>query len=424
MQNHKAKVILRFIIFVEVLCIVYGIYILRLPRTDIEDIQEKFFKDKIVLLENYPVRDKIIQNELDVVYSDIADKIEEAKNKQIDFVSQIGEVYELSLYDYISIDDIKVDGQELKGFDVEFNYLSDKKEKEDIKLFTSLDSERYTTDVANHFITFNEAMVRPSFEFREGALHATDNGKVGRELNTEDLITETLKLLHTYEDSGSYLGTIEVVYNNIAVSPTVDEINSVNTRISTFSTGYSSSGASRKTNIAVATNNTNGTFIEPGETVSADKLFKSRNAANGYQKAGSYQNGRTVQTYGGGVCQVSSTLYGAIIRAGIVPVERNAHSMAVSYVPLGLDAAISEGVKDLKIKNTYDTPIYITGSANGSTVTFNVYGKADLLEGFTYQPANSVGRSGLYANSWLNKMKDGAIVEKITLFESSYRPHG
>lgn len=424
MQNHKAKVILRFIIFVEVLCIVYGIYILRLPRTDIEDIQEKFFKDKIVLLENYPVRDKIIQNELDVVYSDIADKIEEAKNKQIDFVSQIGEVYELSLYDYISIDDIKVDGQELKGFDVEFNYLSDKKEKEDIKLFTSLDSERYTTDVANHFITFNEAMVRPSFEFREGALHATDNGKVGRELNTEDLITETLKLLHTYEDSGSYLGTIEVVYNNITVSPTVDEINSVNTRISTFSTGYSSSGASRKTNIAVATNNTNGTFIEPGETVSADKLFKSRNAANGYQKAGSYQNGRTVQTYGGGVCQVSSTLYGAIIRAGIVPVERNAHSMAVSYVPLGLDAAISEGVKDLKIKNTYDTPIYITGSANGSTVTFNVYGKADLLEGFTYQPANSVGRSGLYANSWLNKMKDGAIVEKITLFESSYRPHG
>ena len=174
----------------------------------------------------------------------------------------------------------------------------------------------------------------------------------------------------------------------------------------------------------MATNNTNGTFIEPGETVSADKLFKSRNAANGYQKAGSYQNGRTVQTYGGGVCQVSSTLYGAIIRAGIVPVERNAHSMAVSYVPLGLDAAISEGVKDLKIKNTYDTPIYITGSANGSTVTFNVYGKADLLEGFTYQPANSVGRSGLYANSWLNKMKDGAIVEKITLFESSYRPHG
>ena len=64
---------------------------------------------------------------------------------------------------------------------MEFNYLSDKKEKEDIKLFTSLDSERYTTDVANHFITFNEAMVRPSFEFREGALHATDNGKVGRD---------------------------------------------------------------------------------------------------------------------------------------------------------------------------------------------------------------------------------------------------
>lgn len=423
MQSGKMKFIMRFIILCEFIFIAYGIYILRLPRADIEDTHEKFFKDQIVLLLHYPVKDRIIQNELSVVYDDIAVEIDSAKDKQIDFVSHIGEVYELSLYDYITVDDVKISGQELQGFDVEFNYLSDKKDKEEIKLVTSLDSEAYTTDVVNHYIAFNEAMQRPSFEFRDGALHNTDSGKAGRELNTEKLAEETLALLSSYDKAGSYLGTIEVLYNDIPVYPSIEDINNVNTRISSFSTGYSSSGSTRKTNIAVATRNTSGTFIAPGETVSVDKLFKSRNAANGYQKAGSYLNGRTVQTYGGGVCQVSSTLYGAVIRAGLVPVERNAHSMAVSYVPLGLDAAISEGVKDLKIKNTYDTPIYITGYADGSIVTFNVYGKADLLDGYTYQPGSSSSKSGLYANSWLNKMKDGVVVEKINLFESNYRPH-
>lgn len=99
---------------------------------------------------------------------------------------------------------------------------------------------------------------------------------------------------------------------------------------------------------------------------------------NGYALAGSYENGQTVQTYGGGICQVSTTLYNAVIRAELKIVERFPHSMTVHYVPRSADAAIAGTHKDMKFKNTFDTPIYIEGKANGSTITFTVYGKKKI----------------------------------------------
>lgn len=98
-------------------------------------------------------------------------------------------------------------------------------------------------------------------------------------------------------------------------------------------------------------------------------------AANGYHLAGSYSNGQTVQTYGGGICQVSTTLYNAVLRAELNVTERLNHSMTVHYVPLSADAAISGTDKDLKFTNNLDYPIYIQGTAGGSSITFTIYGK-------------------------------------------------
>lgn len=161
------------------------------------------------------------------------------------------------------------------------------------------------------------------------------------------------------------------------VEPKGDEeqLKAVQDPLGTFSTNYSTSSASRKTNIRVGTGNINGTVLYPGDEFSASKTMKSRNAENGYQKAGSYENGTTVETYGGGVCQISSTLYNAVIRAELEIIERNPHSFAVSYVSPSDDAAIAEGLKDFVFKNNQDYPVYIEGIANGSTVTFTVYGK-------------------------------------------------
>ena len=82
-----------------------------------------------------------------------------------------------------------------------------------------------------------------------------------------------------------------------------------------------------------------------------------------------------MQTYGGGICQVSTTLYNAVLRAELNVTERSNHSMTVHYVPLSADAAISGTDKDLKFTNNLDHPVYIQGVAGGSSITFTIYGK-------------------------------------------------
>ena len=93
--------------------------------------------------------------------------------------------------------------------------------------------------------------------------------------------------------------------------------------------------------------------IMPGQEVSVSTAILPRTSANGYREAGAYLNGETVMAIGGGICQVSSTVYNAVKNAGLVVLERHPHSMPVHYLPLGLDAAISSGSKDLRFRNNY-----------------------------------------------------------------------
>ena len=96
---------------------------------------------------------------------------------------------------------------------------------------------------------------------------------------------------------------------------------------------------------------------------------------NGYELAGAYQNGTTVESFGGGICQVATTLYNAVIRAELEITMRFNHSMLVSYVQPSMDAAIAGDYKDLRFKNNLDAPVYIEGYCSGGVIYFNVYGK-------------------------------------------------
>lgn len=145
--------------------------------------------------------------------------------------------------------------------------------------------------------------------------------------------------------------------------------------LGTYTTEYGGSPYGRKINVANGASKINGSMVYPGETLSVYETVSPFTKENGYALAGSYENGQTVQTYGGGICQVSTTLYNAVIRAELEIVERFPHSMTVHYVPRSADAAIAGTHKDMKFKNTFDTPVYIEGKANGSTITFTVYGK-------------------------------------------------
>ena len=141
-----------------------------------------------------------------------------------------------------------------------------------------------------------------------------------------------------------------------------------------FSTDFSSSAAGRATNVKNACSLINGSVIYPGEQFSVYEAISPITTDNGYQIAGAYENGQVVDSVGGGVCQVATTLYNAVIRAELDIVQRYNHSMIVSYVKPSDDAAIAGTYKDLKFKNNLDNPVYIEGYCSGGIITFNVYG--------------------------------------------------
>lgn len=153
-----------------------------------------------------------------------------------------------------------------------------------------------------------------------------------------------------------------------------EDLESIQDELGSFYTA-AGSGA-RVTNIARATELINGTVLMPGETYSVEQATVPYTEENGYVSGSAYENGQVVQNIGGGLCQVSTTLYNAVLYAELEIVTRSAHSMIVTYVEPSRDAAIAEGLKDLQFKNSYDTPILIEGYLDGSNnLWFHIYGK-------------------------------------------------
>lgn len=145
--------------------------------------------------------------------------------------------------------------------------------------------------------------------------------------------------------------------------------------LGTFSTDFSSSGRARATNLQVGSSKINGHVLMPGETLSGYECMQPFTTANGYATAAAYENGQVVDSVGGGVCQIATTLYNAALFAELEITQRQNHSMIVSYVPPSNDAAIAGTYKDIKVTNPYDTPIYVEGGTSGRTLTFTIYGK-------------------------------------------------
>lgn len=238
----------------------------------------------------------------------------------------------------------------------------------------------------------------------------------GRALELDKIKKELKKYLKS-EDKENF----KAKYKTTAVKPEwkKDDLKKVNTVISEFSTSFVSS-SSRGHNIQVGASRINGTFLLPGERVSFDKVIHDRSDGQGFQAAGSYLNGQVVQTEGGGICQVSTTAYNALLMAGIIPVTRLPHSMPVHYVPLGLDAAISEGVKDLVVENTFDVPIIIKAFTQGNTLTFQIVSYKGALGDYSYKP-RAVQLSSLKAEAYLDIYKGGQLKESKFLHTDTYR---
>lgn len=182
----------------------------------------------------------------------------------------------------------------------------------------------------------------------------------------------------------------KAVYDTVAASVTADKLSAVNTKIAGFSTEFASRSASaRANNIVLATRAINGTVLMPGDVFSFNGIVGKRTADRGYQSAPVIIDDKIDSDFGGGICQVSSTLYNATLRANVKATERVHHTIPSSYVNLGEDATVDYGNIDYKFKNTLSYPMYIEGYTSGGNIYFNIYSNSSLL-GKTYDISNEV----------------------------------
>ena len=168
---------------------------------------------------------------------------------------------------------------------------------------------------------------------------------------------------------------IDLVTKTVEPRGDEEELAEVTDLLGSFNTNFASSSAGRAKNVTTGVSKVDGTILYPGEEFDLAKTVSPFTQENGYELAGSYQNGAVVESFGGGICQVSTTLYNAAIRAELEITMRYNHSMLVHYVEPSMDAAIAGNYKDLKFKNNLDTPVYIEGYCSGGVIYFNIYGK-------------------------------------------------
>ncbi|MBQ3420405.1 MAG: VanW family protein, partial [Romboutsia sp.] len=311
-----------------------------------------------------------------------------------------------------------------KTYDIQLNnliskYNNDKlfediikkqKEKNIISRYLSIITKKnvnynlYVQIDENTFKTFNEEIsqdiniecIEPKVIINDKKISYKD-GVDGIKLDEESL----------YNDIKEYLNSKNLLKENIIINGklikdtpkiSLDDLKLINQKISTYTTTYVS-GNARGSNVENAANKIDDLLLMPGEEFSYENSVGPVIESNGYKYAPVISGGKLVNGIGGGVCQVSSTLYNTQLNAGILPTERRNHSKAVSYVPRGLDATLASGSIDYKFKNTYEYPLVINTKAENGKLTIEIWSNKDALKGIIYKPVSYA--NGKVANTYL-----------------------
>ncbi|MFV0314484.1 MAG: VanW family protein [Anaerotignum sp.] len=242
------------------------------------------------------------------------------------------------------------------------------KDGQEIPLNFSYDDMKMQDKLIEVAGEFNQVAKNSTLERSNGQFIVGKEAK-GRELDVESTMLNVDTVIATMES-----GRAGIVANLTEPKITYEDNQYVTDLIGSFSTKYTAYDKNRNTNLTVGCNYLNGTIIADGEVFSASEGLGDQTYARGYRDAGVYVNGKVEAGMGGGVCQITSTLYNAAIFAELEIVERHPHSMTVGYVPLGRDAAIADYYKDLKIKNNTGHPIYLETYAYDGVLQVNIYG--------------------------------------------------
>lgn len=267
----------------------------------------------------------------------------------------------------------------------------------------------------------------------------------GRELNFDETSLLVGELLKNQKE-----GVVQVAFNDVKPKHVAAEFENALTLLGTYSTNFTPGVNARNTNIATAASKINNVVIFPGEVFSTNAAFGEMTYENGYREAQSIINGKFVDDIGGGICQVSSTLYNAILFSELQIVERINHSLKVGYLDYGFDATLATPVIDLKFKNNTTHPIIIECVIDkGKSVIASIYGyegrpvgrklvfKNELVE--TVPPAQpkliqdptlpvgqqvtvTAAKNGYKYNVYKYVYENGVQVQKVRINTSTYKP--
>ena len=225
------------------------------------------------------------------------------------------------------------------------------------------------------------------------------------------------------EDKSEYVIPLQTLYPNVTTNMIGTE--AFPDMLSTYSTRYSTSDRDRTTNLQLAASKINGTVVMPGETFSYNQVVGERTIAAGYKEAPIYVEGEVVDGLGGGICQITSTLYNAVLYANLEIVERSNHQFVPSYVKASRDATVVYGSIDFKFKNNRNYPIKLVCSVSGGIAKFDIYGlrtdneyEVEISSYVTGSTANST-----YSEAYRILKQNGQVVSTELLSKDVYKRH-
>lgn len=262
-----------------------------------------------------------------------------------------------------------------KGGNLFSNYSEIKKVAEEKKVFPL--SFSYSEKKLNNFVK-NKCgdkctnAKNAKIKMKNGELTYTE-AKQGVSIDVDATVEAIKAALQEQEEEDTVV--VEAVVTVQEPKVTKDLAIRCKDKIGSYTTSFNAGNISRSRNVSNAARLINGTVIYPGETFSVHDAISPLTEENGYYDAPSYSNGQVVDSIGGGVCQVSTTLYNAVLRAELEVVERSPHSMVVTYVEPSMDAAIAGDYKDFKFRNNTEVPVYIQGGTYTGNIYFNIYGE-------------------------------------------------
>ena len=339
-----------------------------------------------------------------------------------------------NINDFNSVDcEIEIPVIEKKADDIDIKKIADEIKKEPKDAYISKDPlEVHVEQDGVELACSLEEAQKIIDEKNDGDDENNSNSENGNNKNGNNESNEEK------QDKGEYIIPLKITHPSVTVESLGND--AFANRLATYTTNYDASNVNRNNNLVLASEKLNGTIVKPGEEFSYNKTIGERTIASGFKEAKAYAGGKVVLDVGGGICQLSSTLYNAALLTNLDITERHNHYFLTSYVPAGRDATVSWGSVDFKFKNNRKYPIKIVSKVEDGVATVSIYGikqeddntvlidskvtsvipkKVEYVKKSSGVSERS-GEDGATSETYKTLLKNGVIVSKTLISTDTY----